>query len=956
MQFTTKDEALQILTSDQNLYGQDISEKSSAKIFILYTKEEILKKLNTDNHLYEYYGYKEDQNIKFFIDIDYKVEKEYEIIFTSKEELLVNILNEIDKYICQGNHKKIILDSSNEDKYSYHIIYPELIFRDVSNIQRLMNDFMKITNNIYYQIIDISVYGNKCLRCINQSKKGKTTILKSVEEIKIEDTLLLNVNPNLDVLEYKRDEIVNTYKKDICIRISPEQAEELVEMLHEKRAEEYNAWISVMMMLKCENNDEYFNAFDKFSQKSEKYNSEMVLRKWNGYKSNPEKRIYTYNSLLHYAKEDDTKKYMEFINKHNIFTNRRKKIPEIPTVTIDKEYLLDNGEIGECEVSTIVNELINTNLKGVIIKSAYGTGKTTLLKEIVKNYERVLYISYRVSLSDNIYGLFQGEFKLYTEEIDADKLICQIDSIHKIPNLLKYQMIIMDEIESILNHFNASTFTDKFNKFEYLVETCRYPQIKLLCMDGDVDNRTYIFTSYVTEGSFKMIENVKKKNPKEFMFHKDIRKYDEELEKDLSEKKDICIICMSTNIAKSYYNKYKDSHRCILYTAQTGDKQKRMLANVNAIWPSFNIVIYTPVIEAGVDYNVEHFDKLYIVMSSNSTSQRGLFQMINRIRKIKQNTLHVYLNDIYAVTNNYRNRYTIEEVEAYYKTDTISDELNSEKHKVFRQIQMYNKLETLTKDKTCFLQIFIEMLSEKGHSYKILEETKRRLRLPNVNIDTITATLSITEKEYDELKQKQLERQTSEEDKHKIIKYIFEKTFKIKFDDKVVVEKFINNIEMVSNAKRIFGYKQPNSYSDITLEIITLLFGNIMKPDQTLTINRTKLESELEAINQIIQTNKISLELPKNMVINSTQKLLPTVKKMLYDHGCEIIISKKNKKINGKVITGCYYTLKVFDEIQDIIVPNITDEIKDDYIDDIEILFENTPQINTNENINVTTI
>ena len=44
--------------------------------------------------------------------------------------------------------------------------------------------------------------------------------------------------------------------------------------------------------------------------------------------------------------------------------------------------------------------------------------------------------------------------------------------------------------------------------------------------------------------------------------------------------------------------------------------------------------MYSPTIEAGVDFNVEHFNKIYCFLSNGSCSPRSLLQMIGRIRTV----------------------------------------------------------------------------------------------------------------------------------------------------------------------------------------------------------------------------------------------------------------------------------------------------------------------------------
>jgi len=95
----------------------------------------------------------------------------------------------------------------------------------------------------------------------------------------------------------------------------------------------------------------------------------------------------------------------------------------------------------------------------------------------------------------------------------------------------------------------------------------------------------------------------------------------------------------------------------IIHTSRTDDKIKSYLEDVNKYWTplrssdlhgrtKYQVVLYSPCIESGVDVNVEHFDKIYGVLKSGSTtcSQRAFLQMIGRIRKVTSPIIHCLYN------------------------------------------------------------------------------------------------------------------------------------------------------------------------------------------------------------------------------------------------------------------------------------------------------------------------
>jgi hypothetical protein len=54
----------------------------------------------------------------------------------------------------------------------------------------------------------------------------------------------------------------------------------------------------------------------------------------------------------------------------------------------------------------------------------------------------------------------------------------------------EYDLIILDEIESLLNHFNSSTIVDQRSVFNIFHALCLKSK-KILALDSDFDNRSY---------------------------------------------------------------------------------------------------------------------------------------------------------------------------------------------------------------------------------------------------------------------------------------------------------------------------------------------------------------------------------------------------------------------------------------------------------------------------------
>ena len=76
-------------------------------------------------------------------------------------------------------------------------------------------------------------------------------------------------------------------------------------------------------------------------------------------------------------------------------------------------------------------------------------------------------------------------------------------------NYIEYDLIILDEIESVLNHFRSTTIKNKEGVFD-IMKNILYNSNKILALDGDFNNRAYDYISYF--GKSIILENEHKKN------------------------------------------------------------------------------------------------------------------------------------------------------------------------------------------------------------------------------------------------------------------------------------------------------------------------------------------------------------------------------------------------------------------------------------------------------------
>ena len=726
-------DALSELQKKQYLFGYDKIKFNGevGKLFINKTYQEIFNMICNPpiKNLYEYYG-KEDK-VKLFIDLDCKICENNNYTFNYITKKAIESTNNKLKDYGIENPKYIILSANTESKLSAHIIYPEIIFENIY----LMKDFFSLVDCPELKdnkIFDLSVYKAGNLRIYGASKIDKNNKLKlySTNNYKYVDeytffldTLLkhtnnikqLNYEPSQVIIKHKNkriiDKVNNKNKLDECFDIPLEDIEKYLDLISIERAKKYDSWLLVGMTLNNCNSDA-LNLWMDWSKKVTEYKDtpdSIYINKWNEFK------IYNngINNLKYMAKEDNPEKFREInysIEKDNF-----------ESIEFNKEYLFMENDSKKDILRTNLGKFINDkSIKTLCIKSPYNTGKSTLLRNIFSDkYERILFVTYRKTLTNNIHGSFNGFYSYLDKKYKADKLICQVDSLD---NLLSayvneysdeypaYDLIILDECESTLNHFNASILKNPYETFEILKNIIRNSG-KLICLDGDLSNRTYDFIKDF--GNSIILRNIVKKDKKHFIFRKNKNKFDELIKHDLEKGLNLCIVSMSSKIAESIFNMYKDKYKCCIHTGNGDDADLEKLKDVNSYWKNYQMILYSPTVESGVDFNVEgHINKIYGILSTKSTSQRAFMQMLARCRKVKDNKINILLNDLpyyenacYYTFNEARD-YVISLYHKYLKKEHVIEDNKMKIRYVYDDYVnnlVYNKQEELNKNTALFV-------------------------------------------------------------------------------------------------------------------------------------------------------------------------------------------------------------------------------------------------------------
>lgn len=490
---------------------------------------------------------------------------------------------------------------------------------------------------------------------------------------------------------------------------------------------------------------------------------------------------------------------------------------------INAQYLLKDEIVNE----KIDEWLEDDDYKVMCVKSPMGTGKTYMMGNIIEEnsdeFKRILWITHRITLTKQIYGSFKKYgFETYLDKKgnlgDADRIIVQLDSLQRLfttevteegceISIPKYDLVVIDECESLFNHF-SSPYLDKGQDggrslFNEMMACIKYAP-KVIFMDADMGERTHCVISSMKKKKVQRIINSYKPSERKFNISCELKGWLGSIKKDIEEKKKLCIVSMGSNVlsvVEDMISTIKGEVKYVKHTSQTDDRLKKEIENVNEYWKKFQVVMYSPTIESGVDFSVEHFDKMYcyLLSGNKTTSQRGFIQMTGRIRKLKCNTIECYLDKRNSQSSENQYLYTFNDVLSYLKyyeklngitiiKNTI-DEVVERDNKIvllkkkrpidlFDMIQIINETESMNKGSSMFLTVLKRIIISKGFkvTLKSLPETKLHLDKFPVKREILLHQMDLvdeTEYSIGDLQEKQRKSALSDEEKIVLTKQYF---------------------------------------------------------------------------------------------------------------------------------------------------------------------------------------
>ena len=696
---------------NKHLTKEEIIVSSNYRAYRLFTKMKInqfLKLINNKNkNIFEVIA--PDKQLRAYVDID-----------SNNKDCLQNSIIELEKVF--GNNLNMALSGStgikkNKMFYSYHIVLIDILFKNMEHlIKSGFKNFIKHISN-EDNGLDSNVYSRfQQMKAVNQSKYKSNRIQKIIINKTISNHLIQTLN--VEGCSFYSGSGLDKYKWEKCGGLRKCKLSIKKVFLTNHHTINNPPTKSLILDLdRCSPTDILYsipntNPAHKMG-KSNHYalgvwfakqgGSYLQYRVW-------ETKHYLNNNDSPYTTENDFNnfikcKYCWSIKKIKALLEKYYTDIIDPSVAcFKKQFINDNTTIDNIDNNIIFNKKyisisdINS-FKYQLMKINMGGGKTYVtiskLIEMVKDNPKlkVCWITNRISMAYNLMGRLnngsQGQgydlgFINYKEiktkcsgkkargfekrniiQNDINRIVIELESLHyqvSSPiDYTTYDVIVMDEIESLFNCFLSSDthgkgkhYTTNYNQFQNLLINSK----KVFVMDAFLHKRTINYIKTIDSNSqINLIQREKEfdKIDKEIIYNKTFYDWYNKIINDLKQNKKLYIFYPYKSAKGSVYkmsildfkqrliNQIETLHdrNVLCYYGDMNDKEKKKLIDVNDIWKDARVVITNSCITVGVNYEFNDFDKIYLSYADH-ISPRDCIQSSFRIRNTKEDIIEFY--------------------------------------------------------------------------------------------------------------------------------------------------------------------------------------------------------------------------------------------------------------------------------------------------------------------------
>ncbi|HLX54865.1 MAG TPA: PriCT-2 domain-containing protein, partial [Aquella sp.] len=309
-------------------------------------------------------------------------------------------------------------------------------------------------------------------------------------------------------------------------------------------------------------------------------------------------------------------------------------------------YISNKKEINSRYIEDEIIEEIRRH-DTIIIFSPTGTGKTTTIEKLSSDIDektRILSIVSRRSMAATHVTSFKSlEMTCYLDDKDSinlNRYIISLEQLHSVKR--KYDILILDEITSLILHFYSPTMkSSRLRSFVKLVDLVRHCD-KIIVCDAFITDMALDFITFLRQGKDIVYLRNRFRNKRGvnmMIYMRQHNTINKELElfcgliiNRIKRGEPVMIMSDSKTIINNIYyylskfTRNKDYFR--IYTKDSGSFEE--LKNCNKKWKN-RCILFSPKIIYGLDVLIE-YDVIYAIYKGQTIESSLMVQQISRAR------------------------------------------------------------------------------------------------------------------------------------------------------------------------------------------------------------------------------------------------------------------------------------------------------------------------------------
>lgn len=341
--------------------------------------------------------------------------------------------------------------------------------------------------------------------CNHELLLKPTDILTDSMSLTLADNKPKYINITKSAVEYENDspgepKLLEMSARDCCV------VSELIDFIPTKILDNYETWIKFIYL--CYNCNISIKRCSELSAKSTKYDEDSIKKIKKIYKKgNTKNEQVSVGTLIHWVVNFNNKTTLDTIYKIlrkfnvNVKLNIEKtdelflNLNNAPHYTTETKYIADD----------LIDKFIESKKKCLVIHSATGTGKTTVINDFFDKIESHLkrkYLTSVVSIVSRRTMAVQHKNSFskigLTSYLDDKKDINENFYVVSLENIATLSIkcvdvLVLDEINSLIQHFYSSTMENyrlkSLEKLNDLVRNATY----VICMDANITDIVFQF-------------------------------------------------------------------------------------------------------------------------------------------------------------------------------------------------------------------------------------------------------------------------------------------------------------------------------------------------------------------------------------------------------------------------------------------------------------------------------